>query len=265
MGLRLLRRGQLGELADLTLGCGSLGVTSGNAFGYFSRRDQLPGTTAREFPPLLAVDLERVEGVAVEPPKADGLRPRPMSENRSWGNVERLPLHRECRRVASMKIKGRAVRRMGELLKEIEPGNKQDRGGGRPSREGNIREGKTPDVSRSAIAQAAGLSVDQAKQAIRVANIPRREFERLIDAEAPPTPAALAARAVDSFALRSVAFPTFGGASAFPFFLAFVVAAPFFCPASFRSAASLAIISAAWTARTARTARLSGLGMRACA
>ena len=93
---------------------------------------------------------------------------------------------------SAMKIKGRAVRRMGELLKEIEPGNKQDRGGGRPSREGNIREGKTPDVSRSAIAQAAGLSVDQAKQAIRVANIPKREFERLIDAEAPPTVTELA-------------------------------------------------------------------------
>jgi hypothetical protein len=88
---------------------------------------------------------------------------------------------------SAMKIKGRAVRRMGELLKEL---NRPEQGGRPPKPKENV--GATAPVSQLALAKAAGLSADQAKQAIRVANIPKREFERLIEAEAPPTVTELA-------------------------------------------------------------------------
>jgi hypothetical protein len=43
-----------------------------------------------------------------------------------------------------------------------------------------------------ALAEAAGLSRHQRKQALRVANIPHDVFERLIESDHPPTVTALA-------------------------------------------------------------------------
>ena len=76
-------------------------------------------------------------------------------------------LYRMARR-----IQGRAVRRVGELLKTFQTGPK----GGHPFRNGG---GSSP-VSQRAAALAAGMSKDQEKQAVRIANLPEGDFEAAI-------------------------------------------------------------------------------------
>lgn len=88
---------------------------------------------------------------------------------------------------AAMRIKGRAVRRCGELLKQVEPQRGGDRGGGRPGTNGKPMGKQPPNGSRQSVAEAAGLSPDQTKQALQVASIPKRDFEAAIEAEKPPT------------------------------------------------------------------------------
>jgi len=59
----------------------------------------------------------------------------------------------------------RAIRSAGELLKQIEPAHGANQ---------NIGGGDSPKVqTRKSAAIAAGMSPDQAKQALRVANVPR--------------------------------------------------------------------------------------------
>jgi hypothetical protein len=41
--------------------------------------------------------------------------------------------------------------------------------------------------TRSEAATAAGLSPDQANQAIRVANVPKAQFEEMVESDKPPT------------------------------------------------------------------------------
>ncbi len=82
------------------------------------------------------------------------------------------------------RIRDRAIRRAGELLKQIEP-NK----GGRPS---ETRGGTTPSYSRKQAAEDAGLSADQAKMAIRIANVPTESFEAQVESKSPPTATKLA-------------------------------------------------------------------------
>lgn len=82
------------------------------------------------------------------------------------------------------RIKARAERRLGELLKEIEPQQGANQ---------NIRAGARPKVqTRKAAAADAGVSEFQAKQAIRVANVPAETFEKLVESDSPPTISALA-------------------------------------------------------------------------
>lgn len=85
----------------------------------------------------------------------------------------------------ALRIQARAIRRCGELLKEIEPAKNQHdasaRACGGPS-------------TRTQAASDAGLSQRQAKTALRVANVPEDEFEQAIESEAPPTVTALAER-----------------------------------------------------------------------
>lgn len=72
------------------------------------------------------------------------------------------------------RIQARAVRRMGELLKEFDGRrNNQHLAGTRQTRE--------------AIAHEAGVSEHQRKQAIRVANVPAAQFEQAVEAQKPPT------------------------------------------------------------------------------
>ena len=84
----------------------------------------------------------------------------------------------------STRIRDRAIRRAGELLKQIEPAHGANQ---------NIGRGTSPIVqTRKQAASDAGLSPDQAKQAIRVANVPAEEFERQVESENPPTVTKLA-------------------------------------------------------------------------
>ena len=84
----------------------------------------------------------------------------------------------------AMRIHARAIRRCGELLKEVEKAHGANQ---------NIRRGESPNVSTRKIAAAnAGLSPDQAKAAIRVANVNGDLFEEQVESDNPPTVSALA-------------------------------------------------------------------------
>jgi hypothetical protein len=76
------------------------------------------------------------------------------------------------------RIKGRAIRQMGLLLRAIAPAKNQHDASAR---------GATSPSSRSQAARDAGLSDDQRKNALRVASIPEQEFEREIEAQAAPS------------------------------------------------------------------------------
>jgi hypothetical protein len=101
------------------------------------------------------------------------------------------------------RIQARAYERCGELLKQIEPDK-----GGRPANCPKCRinperfqfcgyppgvcpqktqEGDLPSFTRTDAADAAGLSDHQRVTALRVANIPRDEFEELVESDDPPT------------------------------------------------------------------------------
>jgi hypothetical protein len=82
------------------------------------------------------------------------------------------------------RIKARAVDRCGQLLKQFKTGPE----GGRPKENG----GGAPTVSQARAARAAGLSKDQEVTAVRVANVPRETFEKLVESDDPPTVTKLA-------------------------------------------------------------------------
>lgn len=84
------------------------------------------------------------------------------------------------------RIQSRAISRCGELLRQIKPvhGDKSlfvDRAGAHPI------------VTRESAATDAGLSAHQRKTALRVSNVPKDEFERLVESDNPPTITQLAA------------------------------------------------------------------------
>lgn len=81
------------------------------------------------------------------------------------------------------RIQGRAVRRMGELLKTL------DARGDHRKTEGD----HSSSISQREAANAAGLSPHQQVQAVRVANVPEADFEAAIESEKSPTITALAA------------------------------------------------------------------------
>ncbi len=89
---------------------------------------------------------------------------------------------------AAVRIKARAIRRCGELLREIDPAK-----GGQPHQRANSTRGGAPP-SRMQAAREAGLSDDQRKTALRVAGVPRDEFEALVESATPPTVTELAER-----------------------------------------------------------------------
>ena len=89
----------------------------------------------------------------------------------------------ELRKMAD-RIQARAIRRCGELLREI----KDSRGANQ-----NIREGDHPKVlTRKDAAADAGLSEHQRKTALRIANLPEKEFDAAVESDSPPTVTALA-------------------------------------------------------------------------
>lgn len=106
------------------------------------------------------------------------------------------------------RIQARAVRRMGELLKQVEPGK-----GGRPIKNpgvprpslggwlpGTDRRAGPPDLdgwipgTRSELADSVGLTEHRRKVSLRVANVPGEEFESAVESVNPPTVTTLAER-----------------------------------------------------------------------
>jgi hypothetical protein len=79
------------------------------------------------------------------------------------------------------RIQARAVRRCGELLKQYD-------GRGRP----NKNSGGAPPISQRQAAGQAGMSRDQQRQAVNVANVPEDEFEGAVESDSPPTVTQLA-------------------------------------------------------------------------
>ena len=71
-----------------------------------------------------------------------------------------------------------AIRRCGELLKQVEANN-----GGRPKK---TQEDAHPSFSRTHAARDVGLSEHQRKTALRVANLDELDFEQAVDDDDPP-------------------------------------------------------------------------------
>lgn len=79
----------------------------------------------------------------------------------------------------AMRIRARAIRRCGELLKEIEKAHGANQ---------NIKADNRPKVeTRQQAAKGAGMSKHQAKEAIRVASVPAEKFEQQVESPKPPT------------------------------------------------------------------------------
>lgn len=89
----------------------------------------------------------------------------------------------ELRKLAD-RIQARAIRRCGELLKQVEPAKNQH--------DAEARASRGDPTSRKDVAAEAGMSRDQMHTALRVASVPAEDFELQIDSEAPPTVTALA-------------------------------------------------------------------------
>lgn len=85
------------------------------------------------------------------------------------------------------RIQGRAIRRVGELLKTFD-----GRGGDRSKSTG----GGTFAPTQKQAADRAGLSKRQRDTAVRVANVPSDEFEKQIESDKPPTVTALAEQGI---------------------------------------------------------------------
>ncbi len=97
----------------------------------------------------------------------------------------------------ALRIQARATRRYGELLKQIPRGDEATRFG----RDGGDPPGQVgahPPVTRTQAATQAGLSERQRKTGLRVANVPRDEFEAAVESETPPTVSELAIRGTAS-------------------------------------------------------------------
>lgn len=81
------------------------------------------------------------------------------------------------------RIRDRAIRRCGELLKQVD---------GRGGDTGKSVDDRTFAQTQRNAADAAGMSKHQQVQAVRVANVPAAEFERQVESPTPPTVTTLA-------------------------------------------------------------------------
>ena len=105
--------------------------------------------------------------------KTSPCTPRPSSQAKD-----------ESLRKMADRIQARAIRRCGELLKQIEPARGANQ---------NIQEGDLPNViTRTQAAEQAGLSERQRKTALLVANVPEQDFNQSVESDNPPTVTKLA-------------------------------------------------------------------------
>lgn len=85
---------------------------------------------------------------------------------------------------AAMRIRARAIQRAGELIREFEAAKRGPK----------LDVRADTQLGRFASAERAGLSRKQTVTALRVANVPRDEFDRAVESDDPPTVMALAKR-----------------------------------------------------------------------
>lgn len=135
--------------------------------------DSLPNITDARLP----VVYERATQALAECTRID--------ECQEWANkAEALASyarqsHDDTLRKMADRIQARAIRRCGDLLKQIEPGKT----GPKPE----LQDVTVLQLNRTEAATHAGLSERQRKAALRVANIPQVEFEEAVESENPPT------------------------------------------------------------------------------
>jgi hypothetical protein len=82
----------------------------------------------------------------------------------------------------SMRVQARAIDRCGELLKQIEPAKTGPK----------LSDASDTQLGRVQAARDAGLSDRQRVTAIRVNNVPRNQFETMVESDNPPTVTKLA-------------------------------------------------------------------------
>jgi hypothetical protein len=93
-------------------------------------------------------------------------------------------------RVLAVRIQARAIRRCGELVKQI------------PAATGARTDlGSVP--TRSSVADEAGLSEHQRKTALRLASLPAADFDRQVESLAPPSVTQLAEQGTQSRAVET--------------------------------------------------------------
>jgi hypothetical protein len=85
------------------------------------------------------------------------------------------------------RIQARAMRRCGELLAQIKPAR-----GARTDLEPRV--GTDPKSTRLNAAKKAGMSERQRKTALRVAAVPKSEFDAAVESDNPPMVTSLAER-----------------------------------------------------------------------
>jgi hypothetical protein len=83
------------------------------------------------------------------------------------------------------RIQARAVRRMGELLKQFNGSTRNKDAAALVGNEGTL-------ITQKQVAEAARISDHQRVQAVRVANVPAEEFEAAIERPKPATVTKLA-------------------------------------------------------------------------
>jgi hypothetical protein len=88
----------------------------------------------------------------------------------------------------AQRIRARATRRAGELLKQIEPGKT----GPKPE----LSMGGHTQFTREDAAREAGMSKHQQVQAVRIASIPEDDFEAQVESPNPPTLTQLASQGI---------------------------------------------------------------------
>jgi hypothetical protein len=115
-----------------------------------------------------------------------------VDECKDWGDkmaalasYARQSKDEEMEKMA-LRIRARAIRRCGELLKEVEKMQPKESG----AMKGITDSGKTSE--RKQAATDAGLSPRQAATALQVANVPESSFNEKIESDKPPTITALA-------------------------------------------------------------------------
>jgi hypothetical protein len=149
----------------------------------------------RNMPPLESIRIARLPEI-YQNAKLTISECAKVDECQEWANkAEALASYarqagdEELRKMAD-RIQARAIKRCGDLLREIEAGH--------GARDGKREAGSLRPLNRTQAAKDAGLSEHQQKTAVRVSRVPDEEFQEAVESQDPPTVTALAERGKQS-------------------------------------------------------------------